>query len=135
MPADNDQSAKLVKSLSPEGRPVYETPEPEEVPRHEARLIAFYMGYERVWHLRPRRRLPLARMSIADHRCEAGALDVTQRLLARQCSVRSLLRAIEERVVLPSELDVHNHRAVRRGAQLVYPLVQRGADQPLAGLP
>jgi proteic killer suppression protein len=54
---------------------------------------------------------------------------------AGQWSLRRLLRPPEDRAVLLAQLVVHNHRGVRRGVGLLHPLVQRSADQDLAGLP
>jgi hypothetical protein len=50
MPASQDQNAKLAKKASTRKvpPPVYEAPEPEEVPRREARLTAFYMSCDRL---------------------------------------------------------------------------------------
>src|SRR5665213_4589751 len=77
----------------------------------------------------------MAWMAVSDRQREVGALDVAEGLLAGQRGVRGILRPAKDRAVLSSELDVHDHRAVRRGVGLLHPLVQREADQDLTGLP
>ena len=73
---------------------------------------------------RSRSSLSLARLANPDQRSETGSLDVPKGLLARQFRVRRLLRPVENRTLLSSGLEGHDHRTVRRRGGCLYLLVQ-----------
>ena len=75
----------------------------------------------------------MAGMAGTHRGCRADAFDVSQRLFARQCGLRGLLRSIEDRMVLSRQLAINDRRAVHPGLGLLHPLVQREAHQDVLG--